>query len=817
LNEQHLEYTVPQGWTQAAVDILLEKIFYPETLPALTKKVAEEGVPAWLWRSEADAAGLESISAEWRYHAEKDIRDVLHRIAGALTYQSWKNGQFASEAEAEIFYDELRYILLHQMASLELNQWTSLGLEWAYGLTAAGPFTPRHHIIPFETNKPHALKRIKILGDTLALEPEAVKAAVTLPVENIDSPGFIGWKRNSDIRQVTENLGRTLLETAAYHVMDACDRDSFFGFDPARNAKLAQAVAEARQSGLSEAAIRMAISYAEQGYEEISLSQPEEEQTAADCIKTVLSVPDDFIESALTGHSFTLYEGTEPRQHYPAEKLWNGLAEAVWSSGEPAVSFRSSIEAANVAGQALSSDATGGFVFLPGSRAPAATINLLALDVAALPHVTRVMVFALDAASVEDNHRPLMLGITNIAAWLMGKGMAYDSDAGRVTAALVTALVSGSAYQVSAEMAARHGAFPAYAAQSKVYLQILKDKIAALSGTAFLQKGMTRRPVQIRTTLCPDNALVEAVKQAWEEAYRLGKETGFRHAHLTGIDTDAGVQALLGGQTQDMMPSLALVRFEGYFSETLEGAQLYGKKLNPMVPRALTQLGYTAAERENIHFYAVGHGTLLDAPHINHKSLRAKGFHQAALDALEAALSTAMHIRYAFNKWTLGEEFCSRVLGFSVQEMESGTFDMLAGLGFSEDHIESANIYCCGTMTLEGAPHLKPEHLGIFDCVAPTAGFGVRRVSAEAQIKMQAALETFLSGAAAHTVLLAHHTSIEEVQKLILAGWQLGVKGLRLYRDGCSLLHPLILPLSKNETMKEEEETLPCPKKSITA
>jgi ribonucleoside-diphosphate reductase alpha chain len=851
-SEQQLEYIVPQRWNQAAVDVLLEKVFYPETLPALTKKVAEAGVPAWLWRSEVDDTGLDSISAEWRYRHEHDIREVLHRMAGAVTYRAWKDRLFSTDADAEVFYDELRYIFLHQIAAPELEQWRLLGLDWAYGLTGVAALNPRHRIVPFDAGKSHALKRMKILGDTLALDPVSPKTGVTLPVENIDSPAFIAWKRDSDIRQVAESLGRKMLETAAYHVMDACDRDSFFGFDPARNPGLSRAVDEARQSGLSEAAIRMAISYAEQGYEEISFPVPEEDQSAAQCIKTVLSVPDDFVEAALTGHSILLYEAGEPQRHYPAQKLWDGLAEAVWSSGEPAVSFRSSVESSNVTGQPLFCDTTGGFVFVADSAAPSATVNLLAcayplpnplpegegtvrarlfpplpsgegrgegiLDIAALRHVTRIMTVALDAVSGGGEYRPLMLGMTNIAAVLMGKGIAYDSDAGRTAAALAAALVSGCAYQASAEIAVEKGAFPAYPRQAKIYLQNIKDKLAALAGTSFLQKGMTRRPVQIRTTLCPDSDLVEAVKQAWENAYRTGKETGFRHAHLTGIDTDPAVQALLNGQTQDIMPEQALVRFEGYFSDTLEGAQLYGKKLNPMAPRALARLGYTAAEREDIHFYAVGHGTLLDAPHINHKSLREKGFHQAALDAVESALATALHIRYAFNKWTLGEEFCRRVLGFSAEELESGTFDMLAALGFSEDHIEAANIYCCGTMTFEGAPHLKPDHLAVFDCVAPCASFGVRRVSPDAQIKMQAALETFLSGAAAHTVLLSHHATIEEVQKLLLTGWELGVKCLRLYRDGCSLLHPLVLPAIKTETVKEEDkESLPCPKQSITA
>lgn len=807
-HEGWLAYTVPQQWNQAAVDVLRDRIFYPEALPAMTRRVPEPNVPEWLWRSEADNAGLDSISAEWRYRNEKDIRDVLHRMAGALAYRAWKDKLLTTEEDAKTFYDEFRYILLHQLAAPELKQWQSLGLDWAYGLGDALPYVPTHRIVSFKPETTQALKRIRILGETLALETPEAKTGVTLPVENSDSPAFIAWKKNSDVRQAAEDLGRWVLETAAYHVMDACDRDSFFGFDPARNHGLRQAVEAARQAGLDEAAIDMAISYAEQGYEEISFSAPEEDGTAESCIKTILSVPDDFIEAALTGHSFPFDNGI----HYPAEKLWDTLAETVWSSGEPAISFRNSINTSNALGQSMACDATGGFVFLPDSAAPSATINLVAsatkniVDLDSLRHITRIIMTALEAIpTTTQDYRPVLLGITNISALLMGKGIAYDSDAGRATTALVAGLISGTACQVSAEMAAVRGAFSAYPAIAKTYLQTIKDKMAALAGVAFLQKGMTRRPVQIRTTLCPDTALVDAVREAWENAYHLGKETGFRHAHLTGMDTDPATQALLGAQTQDIMPEAALVRFEGYFSDTPEMLPLYGKKLNPMVPRALAQLGYNAAECDDIYFYAVGHGTLLDAPHINHQSLRAKGFHQAALDAVEAALTSALHIRYVFNKWTLGEDFCHHVLGFSAEELGSGTFDMLSALGFSEEDIEAANIYCCGTMTLEGAPHLNPAHFCIFDCVAP-CGSGVRRVSPEAQIKMQAAIEPFLSGAVAHTVMLDHHITIESVQKLILTGWELGVKNLKLYRDNCSLLHPMILSPGKRRLEKNTEE-----------
>ena len=845
-SEERLEYVVPQHWNQAAVGILHDKIFYPESLPMTTKRVEESGVPDWLWRSEAKSS---DITEEGRFRPERDIRDVLHRMAGALTYQGWKIGLFASEEEAKIFYDEFRHILLHQIAAPEISQWGMLGLDWAYGLKDVSHFVPRHRIVSFKSGMAKAsegagvivpsvaleknmLKRIQILGETLALEtePEGTKTGITLPVENPDSLDFVSWKRESDIKQVAGDLGHRMLETAVYHVMDACDRDGFFGFDPDRNPKLHQAMKEARRSGLGEAAIRMAISYAEEGYEEISLFFPEKEKTATQILRTTLSVPDNFMEAALTGHSFLL----DTKRNYPAQKLWDALAEAVWSSGEPAVSFRNSIKAASPLEEtvgSLSCDATGGFVFLPDSEAPSATINLLAcslvdgiVDIPALQHVTRVMTMALEAA--EDmaatspltlEYRPILLGMTNMAALLMSKGIAYDSDAGRATAAFVAGLVSGVAYQVSAEMAASIGAFPVYTIVAKGYLQNIKDKTAILSGNSISQKSMTRRSVQIKTSLCSDQELVEAVKQAWEDACRMGGETGFRHAHVTGMDTDPAVQELLGAQTQDIMPESTLVRFEGYFSDTLETAQLYGKKLNPLVPRALAVLGYNAAESDDIHFYAVGHGTLLDAPHINHKSLREKGFPRATLDAVEQAFATALHIRYAFNKWTLGKDFCLRGLGFSEDDLENGEFDILSALGFTGEQIEEANVYCCGTMTLEGAPHLKPAHLCVFDCVSPCGSSGVRRVSPKAQIRMQAVVELLFSGAVAHTVMLGYQVTIDDVQKLILSGWELGVKNIKLYRDNCSLLGQVALPIRKREIGNDIEEIQPVPIKLVRA
>jgi ribonucleoside-diphosphate reductase alpha chain len=407
--------------------------------------------------------------------------------------------------------------------------------------------------------------------------------------------------------------------------------------------------------------------------------------------------------------------------------------------------------------------------------------------------------------------RTLAIGFTGLSTLLMGNALGYDSEAGRNAAALIAALISGAAHRASADMAAGIGAFAGYAATEKACLQAIKDKMCAIAGTAYMQKGVTRRPVQLNARQCADKDLVEAVCAAWEGAYATGRDSGFRHAHLTSVETDFALQALFGAASRDIAPEAGLARFEGYFSDTMETAEMYGKKLNPAVPRALSRLGYSAAEMDDIHFYVVGHGTLLDAPFINHAALKKRGFHQAALDALESALKSAQHIRYAFNKWTLGEEFCRRMLGFRQEDLSSGTFDMLTALGFSEDHIDAANLYCCGTMTLEGAPRLKMQHLSIFDCRAPVAG-GVRRVSPEAQIRMQAAIEPFLSGAAVNTLELSRHASIEDIDRLALLGWELGVKQIKFYRDGCSLLHPVAVDAGRSASVSEDDAPLPIPK-----
>jgi len=851
VGEDGQEYIVPRHWGEGAATLLIEKIFCKIPVPPMTEgaaaRASDAGIPPALQRylPQPHAA----------LAPETDFRAAFRRIAGGLACYGWQAGLFDAAEDAENFVHEFASLLLQQRAMPEMALMARAGLDWAYGLESR--FTPAARIFAFDdalgaqkletaavavsagAPQKNMLKRLKHLAAGQALDDASARTAVTLAVENVDSVGFAAVKRAADIEAVEAGLGERILHVALGQVMEACDRDSVFGFDPQHNAKLSAAMAAARGAGVSEAALQLAIGYAQQGYEELpDLARPDDAE-ALPPIDATLSLPDDFIEKALTGHGFLLSEARRPKKHIAAEKLWNSIAGAIWSSGDPALFFRDSAATASplppraadsnappaaslLASEEVFPAGDAGFTFLPNTGAPGGTINLAAfsggahiVDTSALSHAVRLLTLALEASySIADvplttlAYRPVSISLQGLSAVLLASALPYDSEEGRAVAGLLTAFVSAAAQESSSALAKTAGAFPAFAAAEKHYLQALKDKMSVLAGTHYMQKGVARRPVQLKPGLSPDPHLPEAVRETLARAYAAGRDKGFRHAHLTAIGADPEMQALLDSAAPAIAPLGPLVRFEGYGRDGadigVDAAPLYGKTLNPLVPHALQKLGYSAGEIDDINFYAVGHGTLLSAPGIDHAALKRRGFHQAAIDALEAALRTAQHIRYVFNKWTLGEEFCRRVLGLDAVDLAESNFDMLSALGFSEDDIDDANLYACGALTLEGAPHLLPQHAPVFDGLFP-GGSGIRRVSAAAQIKMQAAVEAFLSGAVCQTIALPQSATIDEVQKLCLQAWELGVKRLRLYRDGCSLLHPLALEAASAPTASADE------------
>src|ERR1019366_2935581 len=197
-------------------------------------------------------------------------------------------------------------------------------------------------------------------------------------------------------------------------------------------------------------------------------------------------------------------------------------------------------------------------------------------------------------------------------------------------------------------------------------------------------------------------------RKAWDRAVRQGELNGYRNAQVSVVAPTGTIGLVMDCDTTGIEPDFALVKFK-----KLAGGG-YFKIINRAVPEGLRTLGYPESEIGEIVTYATGHGSLQNAPAINPASLKAKGFTQAKLDEIEALLSAAFDIKFVFNKWTLGAEFCTNILKIPAEKLEDQNFDLLGFLGFSRAEIEAANIYVCGAMTLEGAPYLKPEHYAVF-------------------------------------------------------------------------------------------------------
>jgi ribonucleoside-diphosphate reductase alpha chain len=306
-------------------------------------------------------------------------------------------------------------------------------------------------------------------------------------------------------------------------------------------------------------------------------------------------------------------------------------------------------------------------------------------------------------------------------------------------------------------------------------------------------------PVPLDHVACPDRRLVEAAMRAWDRAIELGEQCGYRNAQATVIAPTGTIGLVMDCDTTGIEPDFALVKFK-----KLAGGG-YFKIINQAVPAALRALGYRESEISEIEVYAVGHGSLKQAPAINHTTLKAKGFTDEVLRKLEASLATAFDIKFAFNKWTLGEEFLTGTLRIPADKLGDPAFDLLQHLGFSKKDIEVANEHVCGSMTLEGAPHLKKEHLAVFDCANPCGRKGKRFLSVESHIRMMAASQPFISGAISKTINMPNEASVEDCKQSYMLSWRLALKANALYRDGSKLSQPLNAQLLGEDSQEQEE------------
>jgi ribonucleoside-diphosphate reductase alpha chain len=388
-----------------------------------------------------------------------------------------------------------------------------------------------------------------------------------------------------------------------------------------------------------------------------------------------------------------------------------------------------------------------------------------------------------EVAQLSYDYRTTGLGFANLGSMLMVSGIAYDSEEARGIAGAITAIMTGVAYKTSAEMASFLGAFDRYQENKEDMLRVMRNHRAAAYDAEDAYVGIEIKPQGIKAQFTPDY-LLKAATKAWDDAVKLGEKYGYRNAQTTVIAPTGTIGLVMDCDTTGVEPDFALVKFK-----KLSGGG-YFKIINQSVPQALKNLGYSQAENDAIVNFAVGHASFENAPYINNKSLLAKGFTQEEIDKLNGAAKSAFEIGFIFNRFTLGDACLTR-LGFKEEVFADWSFSLLEALGFTEDQIDAANDYVCGTMTVEGAPLLKDEHLSIFDCANKNGKKGVRYIHAHGHIRMMAACQPFLSGAISKTINLPHEATVEEIADSYLLSWKLGLKANAIYRDGSKLSQPL--------------------------
>ncbi|TPW29484.1 vitamin B12-dependent ribonucleotide reductase [Martelella alba] len=656
---------------------------------------------------------------------------------------------------------------------------------------------------------------------------------VVVDIDHPDIEAYINWKVKEEQKVAALVTGSKIVAKHLTAIMKACvncTADNDACFDPHENPALKREIRAAKKDQVPENYIKRVIQFARQGYKDITFTTYDTDWDS-EAYLTVsgqnsnnsVSITDDFFKAVEEDADWNLTARIDGRvmKTLKAADLWEQISHAAWASADPGLHFNSTMNAWHTCpaeGRITGSNPCSEYMFLDDTACNLASLNLMQfkdpqtgrIDIKAYEHAVRLWTVVLEIsvmmaqfpseriAERSYKYRTLGLGYANIGGLLMSSGIPYDSDAARALAGSLTAIMTGISYATSAEMASELGAFAGYDDNADNMLRVIRNHRRAAHGEATGYEGLTTPPVALIHGDCPDDDLVAHATSAWDKALELGEAHGYRNAQVSVIAPTGTIGLVMDCDTTGIEPDFALVKFK-----KLAGGG-YFKIINRAVPEALRTLGYSESQIAEIEAYAVGHGNLNQAPAINPSRLKAKGFTDEKVEAVNAALKSAFDIKFAFNQWTLGADFLKDVLQVSDADLNDMSFSLLEHIGFSRKEIEAANTHICGAMTLEGAPHLKAEHLPVFDCANPCGRLGRRYLSAESHIRMMAAAQPFISGAISKTINMPNDATVEDCKHAYMLSWKLGLKANALYRDGSKLSQPLNSALIEDEDDEED-------------
>ncbi|MGH2534330.1 MAG: vitamin B12-dependent ribonucleotide reductase [Thermomicrobiales bacterium] len=797
---------IPVGWSQVAADIMVSKYF------------RKAGVPR------VDANGQPVLNADGtpQLGPERSAKQVISRLASTWRWWGEEHGYFATAEDARAFEDELKHMLVHQMAAPNSPQWFNTGLSHAYGIT--GPAQGHYFVDPADGE-------VKLAADAYT-QPQVHACYIQDIRDDLVGEGGIMdlWVREARLFKYGSGTGTNFssVRGEGEPLSGGGTSSGLMSF-----LKVGDRAAGAIKSGgtTRRAAKMVCLDLDHPDIEQfISWKADEEKKVAAliaagypadfngEAYATVsgqnannsVRVPNDFIKAVEADGPWELRWRTDPShvaKSLRARDLWRTIAEAAWQSADPGVQFDTTINEWHTCpedGRINASNPCSEYLFLDNTACNLASLNLVkfvdvetgTVDVEAYRHAVRLWTVVLEIsvlmagfpseeiARLSYDFRTLGLGYANLGTVLMLRGLPYDGDEARAFAGAMTAIMTGESYAMSAELARHLGPFPGYARNERHMLRVIRNhRRAAYDAPVAEYEGLSVVPMGINADLAP-TGLVQAAREAWDKALAGGELHGYRNAQTTLLAPTGTIGLLMDCDTTGVEPDFALVKFK-----KLAGGG-YFKIANQSIEPALKNLGYSEQERKEILTYVLGTLSLAGAPHINHESLTAKGFTDEDVAKVEKALPTVFELPFAFNAWNLGEAALGRV-GVTLAEASLPGFDLLARLGFSRSQIEEANEVVCGTMTVEGTPHLKPEHLPVFDTANKCGRKGTRYIHHMGHVKMMSAAQSFLSGAISKTINMPHEATVDDIVDAYHESWAHGIKAMALYRDGSKLSQPL--------------------------
>ncbi|MCF6233600.1 MAG: vitamin B12-dependent ribonucleotide reductase [Rhodobacteraceae bacterium] len=649
---------------------------------------------------------------------------------------------------------------------------------------------------------------------------------VIVDADHPDIEEFINWKVIEEQKVASIVAGSKMHEQMlngifeALKVWDGAEEDAY---DAAKNAALKTAIRAAKKVAIPETYIKRVLDYARQGHTSIEFATYDTDwdseaynSVSGQNSNNSIRVTNAFLTAVEKDADWQLINRTDGAvsKTIKARDLWAQVGHAAWACADPGIQYHDTVNewhTCPASGEIRGSNPCSEYMFLDDTACNLASLNLLRFlkdgkfQAEEYMHAARLWTVTLEIsvmmaqfpsreiAQLSHDFRTLGLGYANIGGLLMNLGHSYDSDEGRALCGALTAILTGVSYATSAEMAKELGPFDGYDLNKDNMLRVIRNHRNAAYGATDGYVGLSVKPVPLDHANCPTSQLVKLAMSAWDAALTLGEAHGFRNAQTSVIAPTGTIGLVMDCDTTGIEPDFALVKFK-----KLAGGG-YFKIINRSVPAALEGLGYGSAHIEEIIAYAVGHGSLGNAPGINHTTLTAKGFGPNELAKVDAALASAFDCRFVFNQWTLGAEFCTNVLGIPEEKLNDASFDLLRHIGFTRADIDAVNNHVCGTMTLEGAPHLKAKHYPIFDCANPCGKTGKRFLNVNSHITMMAAAQSFISGAISKTINMPNNATIQDCQKAYELSWSLGIKANALYRDGSKLSQPLASALIEDD------------------